>query len=211
MSSAHDEPSAKRRRLVDGQNAAQQHFSVYSASENILPSYTPDQTSSSSYLPHPNAFTGNVIVSQYQRTADAVRLPNPVQAQPVFYRSYGVSQPWEGASTTQNQSAWGRMPRFDPMQVPLMPPYGHVWPSYASILPMPHHFDSPGVPSVSFQNHPPLPVETTPIPYPPASVLHQECPSFGHMVEYGPANDTAGLSPETAGSSVGEIVCFGMV
>lgn len=208
MNSAYGEPSAKRRRLADGHNAAQQHSSSYLDTRDVKPSYPSAQMPSSVYSALPNPFTGHVTGSQYQQNVQAVPFQHPVQTQPVFYGSFGNAQPGMRAPNMQDQSGWGQMSYFIPPQVPLQ---SHVWHRPAAILPMPHHFYSQGVFPAPVQNCHSSPVETTTLSYATASVAHSGCPSSGQLVENVPTDGIAGLSPETASWSVDELVCFGVV
>lgn len=207
MTPGHEEPSAKRRRLADGHNAAQQHLISYLDIENVTSAYAPASLSSSLYSAPPNPSIGHAPNSEHQHIAREMSLPNTIQTQPMFNRSFGNTQLWERAPYIHEQSVWGQLPYLMPAHVPL---HGHVWHSPAAIPPMPHHFYSQGAFPSPVQNCHHSLVETT-TSYATASISHPGSPLSGQTVESVPTDGNVGLSPETASSSLDEIVCFGRV
>lgn len=202
MSSDHGEPFAKRRRLADEQNAAQQHFGCYSETSGFMLQYSGRDASSPSHPAPSIQSQGTVVSSQFQPGTQAASQMHLCGTEPTFHGSFGMAQPWETASSTL------QVPYFNP---PHVPNHGHVWHNPTTILPMPHHLHPQGIFPLLLQNYHPFPTETAANPYATFSVDHQESPSSGLSPSNALSNGTSEVSPEIADSSGEEIVCFGMV
>lgn len=208
MNSDHGEPFAKRRRLADGQNDPQQHFGCYSETSGFMIQYSGRDASSPSHPAPSIQSQGMVVSSQFQPGAQAASQMHLCGTEPTFHGSFGMAQPWETASSTLDQVAWGQVPYFNPTHEPN---HGHVWHNPTTILPMPHHLRPQGFYPLLLHNYHSLPTETAAIPYTAFSVDHQESPSSGPSPSNVLSNGTSEVSPESADSNGEEIVCFGMV
>lgn len=208
MSSDHGEPFAKRRRLADGQNAAQKHFASYSESSGFMLQCAGRDASSPSHPAPSIQSQGMVVSSHFQPDTQAASQMHLCGTEPTLHGSFGMAQPWDSGSSTIDQSAWGQLPYFNPTHVQNP---GHVWHYPTTILPMPHHFHPQGIYPLLLQNYHPFPTETPAIPYATFSVDHQESSSSGPSPSNVLSTSMTGTSPETADSSGGEVVCFGMV
>jgi hypothetical protein len=208
MSPVHEEPSAKRRRLAGRENAAQQHSSSHSDSNDSVLECPQRQAPFSSHASPSTPSPNTISSSQFQQGTREPSQMHLVGTEPTPHGPFSIIQPWERASNTWYHSAWGQMPYFASTHVPN---HGHVWHNPAAILPIPPHFHSQGVSPLLTQNYCSLPTETTTILHTTPTVVHQESPSSGRVSGIELSTGIAEVGPETADSSGEEIVCFGMV
>lgn len=142
MSPVHEEPSAKRRRLAGRENAAQQHSSSHSDSNDSVLECPQRQAPFSSHASPSTPSPNTISSSQFQQGTREPSQMHLVGTEPTPHGPFSIIQPWERASNTWYHSAWGQMPYFASTHVPN---HGHVWHNPAAILPIPPHFHSQGV------------------------------------------------------------------
>lgn len=213
MSSDHGEPFPKRRRLEGEQNAAQQHLGSYSDTSGYMLQCPERHASFSSQPALSTQFPGMLTSVQFQESTPEASQMHLVGTEPTSHGPFGMAQPWGRASINWYQTAWGQIPYFAPTYVPH---HEQIWHNLATlhptaILPNPHHLHSQGVYPLYDQTYYSLPTDTTAFPCTTQPVVHEGSPSSEPFPGNGLPTGIAEVNPDTADSSGGETVCFGMV